>query len=251
MKMRKGRMGALCFAFALSGHAQIEKGRLTIEPHIGMTVANLVGSSSMGSTGQVGMMGGLEFQYGISERFSFSAGANYAQYGARDHGEHGLAAHVTAIPVGTPPIGGNYTIAISEKNSLNYHVDCLTFPLTIAFHPYQGLYFRTGVQLGVKTKAKVKGETIVVGHLSPTDITTTDYMIGTSVSSGEVDMDLGDDVRPIDIGIPVGIGYEYKNVTLDARYLFGLLNISKEDGEHLRNSAFMFTLGYKIPFPKR
>jgi hypothetical protein len=64
-------------------------------------------------------------------------------------------------------------------------------------------------------------------------------------------MDLGDDVRPIDIGIPVGIGYEYKNVTLDARYLFGLLNISKEDGEHLRNSAFMFTLGYKIPFPKR
>jgi hypothetical protein len=29
------------------------------------------------------------------------------------------------------------------------------------------------------------------------------------------------------------------------------LNISKEDGEHLRNSAFMFTLGYKIPFPKR
>jgi hypothetical protein len=234
---------------AIMGSAQTEKGRLKIEPHIGMTVANLVGSSSMGSTGQVGMIGGFEFQYGISERFSFSVGANYAQYGARDHGEHGLGAHVT--PVGSRPNGGTYSITISEKNSLNYHVDYLTFPLTIAFHPYQGLYFRTGVQLGVKTKAKVKGETIVVGHLSPTDITTTDYMIGTSVSSGEVDMDLGDDVRPIDIGIPVGIGYEYKNVTLDARYLFGLLNISKEDGEHLRNSAFMFTLGYKIPFPKR
>lgn len=236
---------------AIMGSAQTEKGRLTIEPHIGMTVANLVGSSSMGSTGQVGLMGGLEFQYGISERFSFSVGANYAQYGARDHGEHGLAAHVTAIPVGTPPIGGNYTIVISEKNSLNYHVDYLTFPLTIAFHPYQGLFFRTGVQLGVKTKAKVKGETTVLGHLSPTDITTTDLMIGTGVSSGEFDMDMGDDVRPIDLGIPVGIGYEYKNVILDARYLFGLLNVSKEDGEHLRNSAFMFTLGYKIPFPKR
>jgi hypothetical protein len=236
---------------AIMGFAQIEKGRLTIEPHIGMTVANLVGSSSMGSTGQIGLMGGFEFQYGISERFSFSVGANYAQYGARDHGEHGLAAHVTAIPVGTPPIGGNYTIVISEKNSLNYHVDYLTFPLTIAFHPYQGLFFRTGVQLGVKTKAKVKGETTVLGHLSPTDITTTDLMIGTGVSSGEFDMDMGDDVRPIDIGIPVGIGYEYKKVTLDARYLFGLLNVSKEDGEHLRNSAFMFTLGYKIPFPKR
>ena len=250
MKMRKGMMVALCLAFALCGHGQMEKGRLTIEPHIGMTVANLVGSSSMGFTGQIGLMGGLEFQYGISERFSFSVGANYAQYGARDHGEHGLATHVTTIPVSSQP-GGTYTIAISEKNSLNYHVDYLTFPLTIAFHPYQGLFFRTGVQLGVKTKAKVKGEAIVNGILMPVDFSTTDFMNGSGVSGAQVDMDLGDDVRPIDLGIPVGVGYEYKNVTLDARYLFGLLNVSKEDGEHLRNSAFMFTLGYKIPFPKR
>lgn len=71
------------------------------------------------------------------------------------------------------------------------------------------------------------------------------------LTGAEMDQDIGDKVKTLDFGIPIGIGYEYKNVTLDARYLFGLLNISKEDGEHLRNSAFMITLGYKLPFPKR
>ena len=37
MKMRKGMMVALCLAFALSGHGQMEKGRLTREPRIGIT----------------------------------------------------------------------------------------------------------------------------------------------------------------------------------------------------------------------
>ncbi|MBQ2523987.1 MAG: outer membrane beta-barrel protein, partial [Prevotella sp.] len=77
----------IAVALAMNSFAQTEKGRLTIEPHVGMTIANFVGSSSTGSTGQIGFMGGFDFQYGISERLSFSIGANYAQYGARDHGK--------------------------------------------------------------------------------------------------------------------------------------------------------------------
>ena len=67
--MKKGMMVALCLAFALSGHGQMDKGRLTIEPHVGMTIANVIGSGSMGSTAQVGFMGGAELQYGISDMY--------------------------------------------------------------------------------------------------------------------------------------------------------------------------------------
>lgn len=230
----------IAVALAMNSFAQTEKGRLTIEPHVGMTIANFVGSSSTGSTGQIGFTGGFDFQYGISERLSFSIGANYAQYGARDHGKHGMVGATTS-----------YTVAISENNQLNYHVDYLTFPVTLAFHPYQGLFLSTGVQLGVKTRARAKGETQIASMIFPHPNVDPLGADMAGLTGAEMDQDIGDKVKTLDFGIPIGIGYEYKNVTLDVRYLFGLLNISKEDGEHMRNSAFMITLGYKLPFPKR
>ena len=228
--MRKGMMVALCLAFALSGHGHMEKGRLTIEPHVGMTIANVIGSGSMGSTAQVGFMGGAELQYGISERLSLSAGINYAQYGARDHGEHYMEVSGT----------GNY---VYHDNHLDCHIDYLTIPLSVAFHPCHGLSLNAGVQLGVRTKATLKG--MSKQYCSPNPNTLN------GVWKTYDGMDIGDQLRTMDMGIPIGIGYEYKNVTLDARYLFGLLNVSKMKGVPLRNSAFMFTLGYKIPLRKR
>ena len=145
----------------------------------------------------------------------------------------------------------SYTVAISENNQLNYHVDYLTFPVTLAFHPYQGLFLRAGVQLGVKTRARAKGETQIASMIFPHPNVDPLGADMAGLTGAEMDQDIGDKVKTLDFGIPIGIGYEYKNVTLDARYLFGLFNISKEDGEHLRNSAFMITLGYKLPFPKR
>lgn len=231
---------AIGLVMAVNGLSQTEKGRLTIEPHFGITVANFVGSTSMGSTGQIGMIGGFDFQYGISERLSFSIGANYAQYGARDHGTHTLAGATTS-----------YTIGVSENNHMNYHVDYFTFPVTLAFHPLQGLFLRAGIQLGVKTRARVKGETQIAGIIVPHPNVSPLSADLAGLTEAKLDEDIGDKVKALDFGIPIGIGYEHKNITLDAHYLFGLLNISKEDGEHLRNSAFMITLGYKFPFPKR
>ena len=62
----------------------------------------------------------------------------------------------------------------------------------------------------------------------------------------EVDGSIKEVVNTFDLGIPVGIAYEWRNLSLDARYVFGLANISKEDVGHMRNRAFMLTLGYKF-----
>jgi hypothetical protein len=63
----------------------------------------------------------------------------------------------------------------------------------------------------------------------------------------EVDGSIKEVVNTFDLGIPVGIAYEWRNLSLDARYVFGLTNLSKSEIDgHMRNRAFMLTLGYKF-----
>ena len=53
--------------------------------------------------------------------------------------------------------------------------------------------------------------------------------------------------KSVDFGIPVGLSYEYKNVTLDARYCFGLTKTDKIlEAEDNRNRTFSVTLGYRF-----
>ena len=62
----------------------------------------------------------------------------------------------------------------------------------------------------------------------------------------------------VDVSIPVGISYEYKQFVIDARYCFGLTKTEKASGtfqgksiqnpnNNVRNSVFLLTLGYNIP----
>ena len=50
-----------------------------------------------------------------------------------------------------------------------------------------------------------------------------------------------------DVGIPIGLSYEYKNVVLDVRYCFGLTKIDNtQDPEDTRNRTLSVTLGYNF-----
>ena len=53
--------------------------------------------------------------------------------------------------------------------------------------------------------------------------------------------------KSVDVGFPIGLSYEYKNVMLDARYYFGLTKIDKTaDAEDCRNRCITVTLGYRF-----
>ena len=58
----------------------------------------------------------------------------------------------------------------------------------------------------------------------------------------------GSDIcKSVVFGIPVGLSYEYKNITLDARYYFGLTRMDDvEDDAPARNRCLSITLGYKF-----
>jgi hypothetical protein len=53
--------------------------------------------------------------------------------------------------------------------------------------------------------------------------------------------------KSIDFGIPVGLSYEYKNITLDARYYFGLTKTdATPEPDNIRNRYASITLGYRF-----
>ena len=54
-----------------------------------------------------------------------------------------------------------------------------------------------------------------------------------------------DDVKSIDLSIPVGISYDFGGLVLDARYNFGISKIFDYDDD-LKNLAFQLTIGYKF-----
>jgi opacity protein-like surface antigen len=85
-----------------------------------------------------------------------------------------------------------------------------------------------GPQLGFLTSSKMKTE-----------------VIGQSVTQNVKSL-----FESIDFGLNIGAGYYFtKNVSLGARYNFGLANVGKnEEGSNdsIKNSVFSVSLGYKF-----
>ena len=55
-------------------------------------------------------------------------------------------------------------------------------------------------------------------------------------------------INEVNLYIPVGIAYEYRNVCLDLRYNFGMTHIYKDQSQYDKshNGTIMLTLGYGI-----
>ena len=58
----------------------------------------------------------------------------------------------------------------------------------------------------------------------------------------------GEDVKmsTFDLAFPVGLSYEFRGVTLDARYNFSVIKLIKGLDESVRNQVIAVTLGYKF-----
>jgi len=70
-----------------------------------------------------------------------------------------------------------------------------------------------------------------------------------SAKKGSKDLKDEDECKTFDLSIPMGISYEFSDFVIDARYNLGLTKTNKkEDDKSIKNSVFMLTLGYNIPF---
>ena len=118
----------------------------------------------------------------------------------------------------------NFEIDGEDEVGGTIKMDYVNIPILANIYVSKGLALKVGVQPGflINHKLKVK----VDGVSTETNIN-------------------GSSVKDVDMSIPFGISYCYKNIQLDARYYLGMSKVFSDDGS-VKNSVFQITLGYKF-----
>lgn len=150
---------------------------------------------------------GMEVEYMFTDKFGMGFGAILSNQGAKYD---------------------------AEGNVPKYEVDLdyVQVPILANYYVLPGLAIKAGIQPGFKMRAKYKGDD---GNVDLDQL----YGLYNNV------MDDNLKVSTVDISIPVGISYEYKNIVLDARYNWGLNKVLNQ-GDAFYNRWFMISLGYKF-----
>ena len=185
--------------------AQHEEGDITIQPRVGISYSNITD----GDKWKLNIAYGVEFEYYLAEQFSLAGGVLFTNQGCKYD------------------VYSDDNKVTDETIKLNLYYG--TLPITANYYILPGLALKAGIQPAFRVKANV------VQGSEKLDF---DKMVAAFY---------GNDVKmnKFDLSIPVGLSYEFKGITLDARYNFGLTKLTS-DGDNLYNKVFVVTLGYKI-----
>lgn len=182
--MKKFVLAAVMMLSSVATFAQHEEGSLTIQPRVGVNIANLTKSDD--GKVRLGLAAGAELEYQVMDILSVSAGAMYSMQG-------------------------------TKNSSVTAKLDYINVPVMANVYVVKGLAVKLGLQPGFNINAK---QTSPLGTLKIPD------------------------VKAVDLSIPVGLSYEFKNFVLDGRYNFGLTKVAKDSDN--KNSVFQITAGYKF-----
>ncbi|MBR0275690.1 MAG: PorT family protein [Prevotella sp.] len=213
---------AMMAATSINAQGCFEPGTFTLHPRVGFTgalITNMpsidLGVRNIKNDAKGGFFAGVDAAYQVNNWFEVAAGINWSQAGSgwKD----------TNIIVDGSAL---------EVKDLKIETSYISVPVTANFYVLKGFALKAGVQFGFLTSAKVKGELSADG------------------TTEKLNESCKDQFKKLDISIPVGISYEFKNhIVLDARYNFGLTKVNKEKDPDLddgRNKTFVFTIGYKF-----
>ena len=77
--MKKMMMMAAMMLLSVGAFAQNEVGQLTLQPKAGINIANMTGD--LDTKSKIGLVAGVEAEYGIAENFGIAFGALYSMEG--------------------------------------------------------------------------------------------------------------------------------------------------------------------------
>ena len=219
--MKKMMMTLFMATVALAASAQNEIGQLTLQPKLGINLANMTNmevftnlytNESEKSNIKSDFAVGVEAEYGLTKKFSVAAGILYSRQGT---------------DFGTYKIYGGAGGALSGGwDKYDYNMGYLNIPIVANYYFAEGWAIKAGIQPGFLLSAKVK----------------VDGVGGTP----SVDTDVKDNCKTFDLAIPLGISYEFSNFVVDGRYNLGLTKINKNGDESNKNNVIQFTFGYKF-----
>ena len=222
--------------------AQNPKGSFSVTPMAGINVTSFGGGTLDAYKYKVRMTVGAEAEYAVNDWLGLSLGALYSQQGANIDWS-------TAIVIPDEQ-GVKYDTGIVVGGKL--HCDYLNFPLlaNIYIPQVKGLAVKIGLQMGVLVNDKIE----VATHMAAVPSDWSEYgELSFEQRYADLTKQVFSSIRmtgvsnSIDFGIPVGLSYEYKNITLNARYYFGLRRVDKtEDPDKAHNRYLSVTLGYRF-----
>lgn len=209
--MKKIMMIAAMMIAAISANAQNEVGQITLQPKVGINLSTITGKTVAGteSKAKVGLVAGVEGEYGVAENFSVTAAVLYSMEGAK--------------------VKSTQNSDVAVKANLDY----INIPILAQYYVIPGLAVKAGIQPAFNVRKNVK----------------VDLPSGIPAAYVDEVNDMADDVKgkikSFNLSIPVGLSYEYQSFVLDARYNIGVTKLAKDSDEG-RNSTFAITLGYKF-----
>ncbi len=195
-------------AVALSAQAQYEEGDITIQPKVGMTISNITD----GDKSKINLTYGVEFERFFTDQFSASLGVMFTNQGCK-------------YDIYSADGAGN----VSDDLKLDIYYG--TLPIMANYYVLPGLALKAGIQPAFRVKARIEqnGNKIDLDNAIDAMYDGNDNKLNT-----------------FDLSIPVGFSYEFKGITFDARYNFGVTKLISNSDESIYNKVFIMTLGYKF-----
>lgn len=128
--MKKLFLAVVAMMVSAATFAQNEVGQLTIQPKVGVNIANITDADD--ADPRIGLAAGAEFEYGLTDNIGLSAGVLYSMQGVK-----------TTI----------------VDDDCTWKLDFLNVPILANFYVAKGFAVKLGVQPGFKlsSKAKFKG----------------------------------------------------------------------------------------------
>ena len=128
--MKKLFLAVVAMMISAATFAQNEVGQLTIQPKVGVNIANITDADD--ADPRIGLAAGAEFEYGLTDNIGLSAGVLYSMQGVK-------------------------TTIIDDD--CTWKLDFLNVPILANFYVAKGFAVKLGVQPGFKlsSKAKAKG----------------------------------------------------------------------------------------------
>ena len=216
---------------AMAATAQNEAGQFSLKPMVGINVAELRNVGYVQYGPKAGFTGGVESEYGITSKIGISLGAIYSLQGGKYH---------TDVENSITTIIGTYKIS-EELTRSKVTVDNINVPLLANFYVWRRLALKAGIQLGILVNDKMTYRYDLVPSYEMND----PYYIPGQDRGTHIRSKLTGFGKSIDFGIPIGLSYDFHNLTLDARYYFGLTKIDSPNFG--KNRCLYINLGYRIP----
>ena len=226
-------MMVLLAAGAASAQSEHGWSRWSVTPKAGLTVATHVGDDAMESSSSLAWAAGVEATYRAAKLVSYDLGLHYT----RDRVKDCRRVHLSSW---------EYDLTLDDARLLTERID---MPLLVNLHVLPGLALKAGVQPSLLLSAKMKyhmSGSMVDWQSVPDRLYTNEELQKLPRVAVDEDGETGikSQMKDLDVCVPVGVSYEWRNIVVDARYHFGLTRIAKDQAVHRR--YLLLTLGYRF-----